>query len=337
MDQVTQPQTINEINAALLAQYKSGQKKAVQGTVPSNGFASELAAIEKKELPAPLPLVKAIAKPASATATQAPESEPEVDPCSEHKISRSDRMACAEKATHVSYEDDDFSFGDFVDFINPLQHIPVLGTIYREITGDAIKPEVQVAGSMVFGLATGSVLLSAASGIASAVIEQETGEEPTVQIANALLGDETVQVPDPAAEQKIVVASTGDVDASRTAEAVETNAPQPNKAAPVTSVATAAVAAVPASSQMSSVAYTSPTLHSAAKVSAAQSPIAAQTAKASLEDKTVGTLIHEQAQARASGQALPPQLVQDMMLKALDKYQAAHATSGTGSQEVLIP
>ena len=32
--------------------------------------------------------------------------------------------------------DDGFSFGDILDLINPLQHIPIVGTIYRAVTGD---------------------------------------------------------------------------------------------------------------------------------------------------------------------------------------------------------
>jgi hypothetical protein len=33
----------------------------------------------------------------------------------------------------------DMDFWDFVDIVNPLQHIPVVNTIYRELTGDTVK------------------------------------------------------------------------------------------------------------------------------------------------------------------------------------------------------
>ena len=33
---------------------------------------------------------------------------------------------------------DGFTLGDFLDIINPLQHIPVVSTVYRAITGDKI-------------------------------------------------------------------------------------------------------------------------------------------------------------------------------------------------------
>jgi hypothetical protein len=32
------------------------------------------------------------------------------------------------------------TFAEFLDIINPLQHIPVVSTIYRAITGDQISP-----------------------------------------------------------------------------------------------------------------------------------------------------------------------------------------------------
>ncbi|MBT5013959.1 MAG: hypothetical protein HON02_05865, partial [Rhodospirillaceae bacterium] len=31
---------------------------------------------------------------------------------------------------------DGFTFLDFLDIINPLQHIPVVGSLYRDMTGD---------------------------------------------------------------------------------------------------------------------------------------------------------------------------------------------------------
>ena len=35
---------------------------------------------------------------------------------------------------------DGFTFLDMLDIINPLQHIPVVSTLYRAITGDTIEP-----------------------------------------------------------------------------------------------------------------------------------------------------------------------------------------------------
>lgn len=42
-------------------------------------------------------------------------------------------------------------FGDLIDAINPLQHIPVVSSIYRKITGDEISAVARVAGGGLFG------------------------------------------------------------------------------------------------------------------------------------------------------------------------------------------
>lgn len=49
------------------------------------------------------------------------------------------------------FGDDGFDFGDLLDLVNPLQHIPVVGKVYRELTGDTIAPGIRVAGGALFG------------------------------------------------------------------------------------------------------------------------------------------------------------------------------------------
>jgi len=55
---------------------------------------------------------------------------------------------------------DGFTFYDFLDIINPLQHIPVISTIYRSITGDQIDPGSRIAGATLFGGPLGGALAS---------------------------------------------------------------------------------------------------------------------------------------------------------------------------------
>ncbi|HVR68875.1 MAG TPA: hypothetical protein VMT98_19670 [Verrucomicrobiae bacterium] len=52
---------------------------------------------------------------------------------------------------------EDLTFDDLVDFINPLHHLPVIGALYRAITGDQIKPALQIAGGTLFGGPSGFV------------------------------------------------------------------------------------------------------------------------------------------------------------------------------------
>ena len=70
------------------------------------------------------------------------------------------------------YKNEQFGFGDLVDMVNPLHHIPLVGSVYRGITGDEIKPIGKIIGGGVFGGGIG-----AASGLVNVVIESETGKD----------------------------------------------------------------------------------------------------------------------------------------------------------------
>ena len=50
------------------------------------------------------------------------------------------------------------TFTDVLRALNPLQHLPVIGTIYRAVTGDTIQPGMRIAGSALGGLLTGGPL-----------------------------------------------------------------------------------------------------------------------------------------------------------------------------------
>lgn len=67
---------------------------------------------------------------------------------------------------------DQVGFLDFLDIINPLQHIPVVSMIYRGMTGDTMKPVSEIVGGVLFGGALG-----AAMSTVSAVIKSETGKD----------------------------------------------------------------------------------------------------------------------------------------------------------------
>lgn len=68
------------------------------------------------------------------------------------------------------FGDDGFSFGDLIDIVNPLQHIPVVSTFYRETTGDEISAAPRMMGSTLFFGPLGF-----ASALANVVVEENTG------------------------------------------------------------------------------------------------------------------------------------------------------------------
>ena len=75
-----------------------------------------------------------------------------------------------------------FSFSDALDIVNPLQHIPVVSWIYREISGDTIGAPASIAGGALFG---GPIGFAAA--IFSAAFESLSGESPEDFIADAIV------------------------------------------------------------------------------------------------------------------------------------------------------
>lgn len=54
--------------------------------------------------------------------------------------------------------EDGMGFGDFVDLINPLQHLPLVSEVYRNVTGDQISDGARHAGHALYGLALGGPL-----------------------------------------------------------------------------------------------------------------------------------------------------------------------------------
>lgn len=65
-----------------------------------------------------------------------------------------------------------YTFDDVVDVINPLHHVPVVGMLYRSVTGDAISPISQILGGALFGGPIGAV-----AGTINAVLRGTTGKD----------------------------------------------------------------------------------------------------------------------------------------------------------------
>jgi hypothetical protein len=66
----------------------------------------------------------------------------------------------------------DVGFDDLIDIINPLQHLPVVGTVYRAISNDDLSPLARVAGGTLFGGVAGFL-----GAIASGLYEAIAGED----------------------------------------------------------------------------------------------------------------------------------------------------------------
>jgi hypothetical protein len=79
--------------------------------------------------------------------------------------------------TPIANEHHGFGFRDLLSALNPLQYLPVVGTIYRAATGDVIPEPLRRLGSLlVSGLLGGPV--GVAISLASTVAEKITGIDP---------------------------------------------------------------------------------------------------------------------------------------------------------------
>lgn len=76
------------------------------------------------------------------------------------------------------------TFDDLLDIVNPVHHLPVVGTAYREVTGDGITGHARILGGTLYGGPLGM-----ASAAANVVVEDATGRDVVGNAFVALNGD----------------------------------------------------------------------------------------------------------------------------------------------------
>ena len=76
------------------------------------------------------------------------------------------------------------SFGDILDTINPLQHIPVVSSVYRGMTGDSISQSARLVGDGIYGGVVG-----AASAVVNIISENITGKDIAANMIDSVGSD----------------------------------------------------------------------------------------------------------------------------------------------------
>ncbi|MEQ8638996.1 MAG: hypothetical protein RIE31_00065 [Alphaproteobacteria bacterium] len=82
-------------------------------------------------------------------------------------------------------------FADLLDVLNPLQHLPLVGSLYRQATGDSLSPAAYVLGGGLWnGLLSGGAGLAVgmAGAVTDAVLVAGTGRDSAMIAGNLLLG-----------------------------------------------------------------------------------------------------------------------------------------------------
>ncbi|AUG54643.1 hypothetical protein [Thalassospira marina] len=107
------------------------------------------------------------------------------------------------------FGDDGFDFGDIIDVINPLQHIPVVGALYRELTGDQMGNAARVVGGGLFG-----GIFGLAGAAVDAAVEGFTGEDTGAHVLALFEGDDSNSNPATAIAQNDNANSNPDASAT---------------------------------------------------------------------------------------------------------------------------
>ena len=95
--------------------------------------------------------------------------------------------AQAETETPVKWwSKDSFSFKDILDMLNPLQHLPIISTLYRAWTGEGIGAVARMVGGAIYGRAGG--IGSLVSSMVNAVIGAFTGKDLGERVYAAFFG-----------------------------------------------------------------------------------------------------------------------------------------------------
>lgn len=131
-----------------------------------------------------------------------------------------DALSYADGATPAETTDSEpFGFFDLIDMVNPLQHIPVVSSLYRSITGDEIKPVARIIGGTVFGGPAGGAM-----SLANVIIEEETGKDITGNMIAMVQGegpqwkDQNIDQPEERLNNALaMVATDNDENAARAA------------------------------------------------------------------------------------------------------------------------
>jgi hypothetical protein len=135
-----------------------------------------------------------------------------------------------------------FTFHDLLDAINPLQHLPVISTVYRWITGDTIGNIPRIVGDALYGGIPGFV-----SGLFGVLVKEETGKDVGEHVVATLFGDSpsTPAVPAQNARQPELTTEQAAAPAATTATTSAAPAPPPAATTAVPTTTAAAAVATP--------------------------------------------------------------------------------------------
>lgn len=135
-------------------------------------------------------------------------------------IQASNNKSPGNETTTSIFGEDGFTFGDIIDIVNPLQHIPIVSNIYRKITGDTIAPAMEIAGGALFGGPLGAAI-SIVSTVFQSQMQNNTDDSTDPDSPYA--GNEATAIASNTPEQFSNTISANDYSTTDDLEILETN------------------------------------------------------------------------------------------------------------------
>jgi hypothetical protein len=123
-----------------------------------------------------------------------------------------------------------FGFRDIIDIVNPLQHLPIIGSVYRYLTGDRPGEAAQLAGDALYGGPIG-VGISVASAATEDDQGHDLGERALIAVFGSHDGGSATAVASAAHPAASQAASPAPLSTSQVAAAAQTAQASPAPAA----------------------------------------------------------------------------------------------------------
>jgi hypothetical protein len=222
------------------------------------------------------------------------------------------------------------------DIINPLEHLPIISTIYEHITGHHMNPVARIAGDTLYGGPIG-----AAVGIANVVSEKKTGKDLGENMlamlqghghdkhspATALAQNDAPKASDitwndaPATQ----VADTPALQKATPAQVAQNSNARPAQKSLVpnfSSIAATRSHGATAGKQLAEYLSTVPPVNMAKGGPSADRGVPGGANTSLAADSTPGLSTQEAPADEAPPRAIPPGLIAKKMMEGLDKYAA---------------
>jgi hypothetical protein len=219
------------------------------------------------------------------------------------------------KPTAEADKDDGYTFDDLLDVVNPLQHFPIVSTLYRHYAHDPIKPLPKIAGDALYGGLPGLI-----SSVADFAFEKITGKNFGDTVLAMITGDDD--------KPTALAANASPASAKSSVVAANASKSQAAKPAAINSVAAQTPKPLVVADAM---ALIQPTINSPAAKPATSAPLPLNNSPSSNSIPTLSEAQLNALMASINQKGIDPQL----SARAMDAYRRMNASQTTPAAPIM--